>query len=54
VASANGRESVNSEYKEMLNNSSKLMSLYNDEIVRQFLAARRESLVQHEESIVED
>jgi hypothetical protein len=29
------------------------MSLYNDEIVRQFLAARQESLVKAEEPIVE-
>jgi hypothetical protein len=40
-----GRESFNSEYDRMLHRESKMMSLYIDEIVLQFLAGR-ESLVQ--------
>jgi hypothetical protein len=49
-----GSASFNSEYEEMLHKSSIEMSHYNDEIVLQFLAAGRDSLVQHEELIVED
>jgi hypothetical protein len=51
-SSITGRESINSEFDRMLHRDSKLMSLYTDEIVLQFLAAR-DSLVQHEEPIVE-
>jgi hypothetical protein len=48
-----GRESFNSDYDTMLHRESTMIIVYNDEVVRQFLVARQESLVDSEEPIVE-
>jgi hypothetical protein len=37
-----GRESINTEYEEMLHRESRMMSLYNDDIVKQFFANNKD------------